>query len=281
MSTRRRTGWHRWANGVNLGAVIVVVFTAAPLYWLITGSLKSSTSLSASPPQAFPAPLTVSNYRDAFVTYTFGRYILNSVVVAVVSTAVVLVLGVLAGYALARLPIRGKFTIMVTLLMISVFPAIAVVSPLYLLEKRLGWMNSYQGLIVPYVAFNLPFAIWILRNYMLGIPKELEESARVDGASLNRTVWSIILPAARPGIFTAGVFTFTATWTEFLMALTFNSENSFRTIPVGIALFGSQFVVPYGTIFAASVVAIAPIAILVLVFRRSVVSGLTAGAVKG
>jgi multiple sugar transport system permease protein len=116
---------------------------------------------------------------------------------------------------------------------------------------------------------------------MLGIPKEMEETGRIDGAGPLRTVWSIVLPQALPGLFTAGVFTFTACWTEFLMALSFNSVNNFRTIPVGIALFGSQYTVPYGTIFAASVVAVVPIAILVLVFRKSVVSGLTSGAVKG
>jgi multiple sugar transport system permease protein len=165
--------------------------------------------------------------------------------------------------------------------MISVFPEIAVVPPLYLLLHRIGWLNSYQALIVPYTAFNLPFAVWILRNYFLGIPHEMEEAARVDGASTLRTVWSVILPQALPGLFTAGIFTFTACWTEFLMALTFDSSNSYRTIPVGIALFGSPNVIPFGTIFAAATVAIVPIGILVFVFRKWVVSGLTAGAVKG
>jgi multiple sugar transport system permease protein len=176
---------------------------------------------------------------------------------------------------------RGKLPVMVALLMISVFPAIAVIAPLFLLMKDLGWLNSYEALIVPYTAFNLPFAIWILRNYMLGIPKEMEETARIDGAGPLRTLWAIVLPQATPGLFTAGIFTFTACWTEFLMSLSFNSDDNFRTIPVGIALFGAQFTIPYGTIFAASTVAAVPIAILVLVFRKSVVSGLTAGAVKG
>ncbi len=121
---------------------------------------------------------------------------------------------------------RGKFTLMVTLLMISVFPEIAVIAPLYTLLKDLGWLDSYQALIIPYTAFFLPFAIWILRNYMLGIPKEMEETSRIDGAGPIRTVWSIILPMALPGVFTAAIFTFTACWTEFLMALTFNIANT-------------------------------------------------------
>ncbi len=164
----------------------------------------------------------------------------------------------MAGYALGRLPMRGKFTLMVTLLMISLFPEIAVIAPLYTLLKDLGWLDSYQALIIPYMAFFLPFAIWIMRNYMLGIPKEMEETARIDGAGPIRTVWSIILPMALPGVFTAGIFTFTACWTEFLMALTFNIANNYKTIPVGIATFGSAQYVPYGTIFAASVVAVVP-----------------------
>ncbi|MGH3234913.1 MAG: carbohydrate ABC transporter permease, partial [Streptosporangiaceae bacterium] len=234
-----------------------------------------------SPPQYFPHPLTLGNYRDAFGPNDFGIYFRNSLIVTLIATALVLIIGTLAGYALGRLPMRGKFTLMVTLLIISVFPEIAVIAPLYALLKNLGWLNSYQALIIPYTAFNLPFAIWILRNYMLGIPREMEETGRIDGASPLRTLWSIILPMALPGIFTAAIFCFTACWTEFLMALTFDSTNNYRMIPVGIAEFGTVYTVPYGTIFAASVVAVVPIGILVFIFRKFVISGLTSGAVKG
>lgn len=281
MRNRSRRGWRRVFNGVNLATLIVFLFIVIPLYWMITAAFKTPANVGSSPPQYFPDPLSVKNFDVAFTQYTFGRYIVNSVIVAVVATALVLVLGTLAGYAMARLPMRGRLTVMVVLLMISVFPEIAVVVPLYALLRDLGWLNSYQALIIPYTAFFLPFAIWILRNYFLGIPHEMEESARIDGASPLRTIWAVILPQVWPGLFTAGVFTFTACWTEFLMALSFNVDNSYRTIPVGVALFGSQFTVPYGTIFAASVVAVVPIGIIVFIFRRSVVSGLTAGAVKG
>lgn len=281
MRNRSRRGWRRIVNGVNLGALLVALFIAIPLYWMIAAAFKTPENVGASPPQYFPSPLSVKNFATAFTQNTFGQYIVNSVIVAVVATALVLTLGTLAGYALGRLPMRGRFTLLVILLMISVFPEIAVVVPLYAILRDIGWLNSYQALIIPYTAFFLPFAIWILRNYFLAIPREMEESARIDGASPLRTIWSVILPQAWPGLFTAGIFTFTACWTEFIMALSFNVVNSYRTIPVGVALFGSQFVVPYGTIFAASVVAVVPIAILVFIFRRSVVSGLTAGAVKG
>jgi multiple sugar transport system permease protein len=281
MRHQQRQGWHRVFNGINAASLLVVLFIVLPLYWMVASAFKTPANAGASPPQYFPNPVSGANFSAAFSQYTFGQYILNSLIVAVVATALVLTLGSLAGYALGRLPMRGKFPLLVALLMISVFPEIAVVSPLYLLLRDLGWLNSYQALIIPYTAFFLPFAIWILRNYFLAIPHEMEESARIDGASPLRTLWSIIMPQAWPGLFTAGIFTFTACWTEFLMALTFNSVNNYRTIPVGVALFGSQFVVPYGTLFAASVVAVVPIAILVFIFRRSVVSGLTAGAVKG
>ncbi|MDA8025175.1 MAG: carbohydrate ABC transporter permease [Actinomycetota bacterium] len=276
-----RVGWRRYLNGVNFGVVVVILFVMLPIYWLVISSLKQPAALGATPPQFFPNPLSLTNYRDAFSTYGFGVYFRNSVVVTIATTILVLFFGSLAGYGLGRLPMRGKSTILITLLIISLFPGIAVVPPLYLLERTVGILNSYQALIIPYTAFNLPFAIWILRNYFQGIPKEMEETGRIDGASPWRIYWSIVMPQALPGLFTAGVFTFTAAWTEFLMALTFNNSNSFRTIPVGIALFGTPFNIPYGTIFAASVVAVIPIGILVFVFRKSVVSGLTSGSVKG
>lgn len=266
---------------VRLGAALLALFIAAPLYWMVVTSFKSPSAVGVTPPQAFPHPFTWINYRTAFTYFGFQRYLLNSVIVAVASTGAVLILGIGAGYALARLPVRGRMGIMVALLVISVFPEIAIISPLYLLMRVLGWLDSYQGLIVPYTAFNLPFAIWILRNYLLAIPREMEEVAAIDGASALTTLVRVILPQATPGLFTAGVFTFTAAWTEFLMALTINSSTRFRTIPVGIALFGAQFTVPYGNIFAASVVSITPIALMVLLFRKAIVSGLTQGAVKG
>jgi multiple sugar transport system permease protein len=281
MRKRKRTGWHRVINGVNISTLVVVIFIAAPLYWLIASSFKTPGAMGASPPQFFPSPVSGANYSQAFKQYDFGVYFRNSLIVSLVATALVLIFATMAGYALGRLPMRGKFTLMVTLLIISLFPAIAVIAPLYVLLKNVGWLNSFQGLIIPYTAFNLPFAIWIMRNYMLGIPKEMEETGRIDGAGPLRTVWSIVLPMALPGVFTAGIFCFTACWTEFLMALTFNSVNNYKTIPVGIATFGTALEVPYGTIFAASVVAVVPIGILVFIFRRFVISGLTSGAVKG
>ncbi len=271
-------GWRRYFNLATVGSVIIALFVLLPMYWMFASSFKSQRNVSASPPQWFPDPFSTGSYHAAFHD-GFGVFVVNSLVVATCSTVLVLLLGTLAGYALGRLPVRGKYPIMVSLLMISVFPTIAVVPPLYLVMRDVGWLNSYQALIFPYTAFNLPFAIWILRNYFLGISMSMEESARIDGAGPLRTLVSIIVPQVTPGLFTAGMFTFTACWTEFLMALSFDFEK--KTIPVGIASFGAQFTVPYGAYFAASVIAVVPIAALVLIFRKAVVSGLTAGAVKG
>jgi multiple sugar transport system permease protein len=274
MARRRRKNL-----GTNIAAIAIAAFVALPLYWMVASSFKGQADITSS--AALPPHPTTANYGNAFSNYNFGTYLMNSAIVAVATTAIVLALGTFAGYALARLPMRGKTAIMTALLMISLFPTIAVVAPLYLLLRDIGWLNSYQGLVLSYTALMLPFAIWILRNFFLGIPKAMEESARVDGAGPVRTVLQVILPQALPGLFTAGVFTFVAAWTEFIIALTLNNSDRYRTVAVGIALFGGQYTTPYGTIFAASAVAMLPIAILVLVFRRAVVSGLTAGAVKG
>lgn len=275
----KKTTAGKWGLAVATG--VIILFVMAPIYWLVATSFKTTGGVAHQPPQLFPNPISTENYNQAFSQYGFGTYIVNSLIVAIAATILVLAFGTLAGYALGRLPMRGKLPLLVALLMISVFPGIALIAPLYLLMRDINWLNSYQALIVPYTALNLPFAIWILRNYFMGVPKEMEETARIDGAGPLRTVWSVVLPMALPGLFTAGIFAFTACWTEFLMALSFNSANAFRTIPVGIALFGTPHVTPYGIIFAAATVAVVPIAILVLIFRKSVVSGLTSGAVKG
>ncbi|MBZ6106567.1 carbohydrate ABC transporter permease [Streptomyces olivaceus] len=276
-----RTGVRRYVNVVNLGGLLIAGCATLPLVWMASASFKGPGEISATPPSLLPEDPTLGNYETAFVRNGIGHYFLNSVVVACVSTVLILSLAFFAGYALARLPLRGRGAVMTALLMLSVFPPIALLVPLFLMERQAGLLNSYPGLIVPYVALNLPFAIWIMRNYLSGIPGELEEAAVVDGAGPLRTAVTVILPLARPGLFTAGVFAFTATWSEFLLALTFNGSDDRRTVSVGIALFTSQYQVPYGVIFAGAMVATVPIAVLVLVFRRSVVSGMTTGAVKG
>lgn len=267
-----------------IGYVVLILFLLiilAPFYWMFITSFKQPTSIAAYPPSLFPHHWTFANYTQSFERFGFGVYLKNSVIVAITSTFLVLVFSSLAGFTLSQLPVRGKVPIMVGLLVISMFPPIAIISPLYTFMRDLNWLNTYQALIIPYTAFNLPFSIWILRNYFLQVPKALMEAAKVDGAAPLTSFWRIYLPLTTPGLFTAAVFTFVATWTEFFMALVFNSSNTMRTIPVGIALFSGEYTVPYGNIFAASVVSVVPIILLVIIFRKWIVSGLTAGAVKG
>ncbi|MHB1652647.1 MAG: carbohydrate ABC transporter permease [Desulfitobacteriaceae bacterium] len=261
--------------------VFFLVLILLPFYWMVVTSFKPDVEISSYPPTLIPQHWTLSHYREAFEQFGFAVYIRNSIIVAIVSTVLVLAFASMAGFAIARLPVRGKRGLMISFLMISMFPAIAIVSPLYMLLRDLHWLNSYQALIIPYTAFHLPFAIWILRNYFLEVPKALLEAARLDGASVFQIFSRIFLPLTLPGLFTAAIFTFVATWTEFFMAFVFNQSNSMRTIPVGIALFSGQYNVPYGTIFAGSLVSVLPIVILAVIFRKWIVSGLTQGAVKG
>lgn len=274
----------RTRGQVITGYVVLILFLVLillPFYWMFITSFKPPMSISEYPPTLWPHQWTLSHYSAAFNKYHFGGYIKNSVIVACTSTFLVLLFASMAGFAVARLPLKGKTPSMVLLLVISMFPPIAIISPLYMLLRDLNWLDTYQALIIPYTAFNLPFAIWILRNYFLQVPGALFEAAKVDGASVFQTYYRIFLPVTTPGLFTAAVFTFVATWTEFFMALVFNPSDSMRTIPVGIALFSGQYNVPYGTIFAGSVVSVVPIIILVIIFRKWIVSGLMAGAVKG
>jgi trehalose/maltose transport system permease protein len=265
----------------NVAGIGIGVLFFLPVLWLALNAFKPVSELGAFPPQILPVPATLSNFTTAFGPDNFGRFLLNSVIVGLASTVIAVCLGLPAAYALSRTSMRGRTKILTGLLIISVFPVIVTIPPLYVALRTLGWLNSYQALILPYVAFNLPLAIWTMRNSLLPISPEMEEAAEVDGASISRTILQVIVPQALPGIFVAAVLTFVACWQEFLMALSFNSNGAFETAPVGIALFGGTFQLPYGTIFAASLVALLPIFFLVLALRRWVVDGLSTGSVKG
>ncbi len=280
MRTRRRLR-HPLRRAIVSGAALLVgVLFMLPILWLVIASITPGGQMGSFPPALFPADPTFANYAEAFDRFNFGGFFLNSVIIATVSTAFVMILGAPAAYALARTKSRGRMGVLVALLIVSIFPVVAVLTPLYTAFSVLGWLNSYQALIVPYTALNLPFGIWVMRNSFLAIPREMEEAARIDGASELRTMWSVILPQTVPGLFVAAVLTFVACWQEFLLALSFNSNAQFQTAPVGIALFGGSFIQPYGTIFAASVVALLPIAVVVIALRRWVVGGIGQGAVK-
>src|ERR671933_545789 len=271
-----KTPWWLW-----VAVAVIVVFCLFPFYWLINISLKTGGDLTNG--SVYPHHPTLKNYDSIFRNGDFTRALLNSAVVSLVTTTLALMVGAFCAYALARLRFRGKFVILGLVLAITTFPGIAIAAPLFRLWSDIGIYNTWIGLIIPYLTFALPLAIYILVSFFKEIPKDLEEAALVDGATHFQAFRKVVVPLAAPGLATAGILTFIFAWNEFLFAITLTSSSSARTVPAAIAFFtGSvQFEIPLGTISAASVVISIPLIFLVLFFQKRIVAGLTAGAVKG
>ena len=267
----------RW--GV-VALALLVLATAFPFYWAIVSSFTPEARLFQRP-SLLPTTLVLDHYRALFQERDFWVPIRNSLVVAGATTLICVTVGGLCAYALARLRFRGKAPLLGLILAVSVFPQISVVSPLYLLLRRLHLINTYPGLILPYLTFAMPLTVWLLVGFFKQLPAELEEAAMVDGASRLRALREVILPLALPGLAATAILTFVYSWNEFLFALSFTLGPERQTVPVAIALFRGQYQVPWGQILAAAIVATAPVAVLVLAFQRRIVQGLTAGAVKG
>lgn len=263
-----------------LGILLLLGWTLFPLYWVAVSSLTPEARLF-QPPALVPPSLTLDHYRALFATRSFWLPIRNSLVVALATTLLSLVLGAPCAYALARLRLRGRGLILGILLAAAMFPQIAVVSPLYLGLRALGLIDTYLGLVLPYLIFALPLTVWLLTAFFRQLPGELEEAALIDGAGRLRAFREIILPLSAPGLATTAVLILIYCWNEFLFALSFTLGPERQTVPVAIALFRGQYQVPWGEILAGAVVATAPVVLLIFVFQRRVVRGLTAGAVKG
>jgi ABC-type glycerol-3-phosphate transport system permease component len=260
--------------------VVMLVPIAFPLYWALVASLTPEAALF-SEPSLWPRNPLLDHYRALFATRDFLTPIRNSLVVAGATTLFCVTVGALAAYALARLEFRGKALILGFILAVSMFPQISIVSPLYLLLREMRLINTYPGLILPYMTFAMPLTVWLLVGYFRQLPKDLEEAALVDGASRLKAFTTIIIPLAMPGLATTAILAFIYCWNEFLFALSFTLGPDRQTVPVAIALFRGEYQVPWGEILAASVLATAPVAAIVLLFQRRIVQGLTSGAVKG
>jgi trehalose/maltose transport system permease protein len=258
----------------------IILYTVFPFYWAIVSSLKPPSELFTV--DFFP-PLNLDNYVGVFQGQPFARNILNSIVVAVCTVALSLALAVAASYALGRIRFKGRTILLFTVLGVSMFPQIAVLSGMFELVRALGIYNTWWALILSYMIFTLPFTVWVLTTFMRELPKELEEAALVDGAKPLTIVVKVFMPLMWPALATTGLLAFIAAWNEFLFALTFTLSTEMRTVPVAIALISgaSTYELPWGNIMAASVIVTVPLIVLVLVFQRRIVSGLTAGAVKG
>lgn len=260
--------------------VLIAAFCLGPFVWQLLTSLKPTEELIQLPP-ILPSRATVENYVNVFEGRPFERIILNSAVVAISTTTLALLIGSLAGYALAALKIRGKKLTLALILSISMFPPIATVSPLFIIIHALGIRDTYLALIVPYAAFALPLTIWIVTNFFREIPADLLDASRIDGCTPIQTFIRVYLPLALPGLATAGILVFIFSWNEFLYALTFTTTARAQTIPVGIALFPGVHEIPWGDIAAATIIVTVPLVLMVFAFQRRIVSGLTAGSVKG
>jgi len=266
--------------GFALLIAAILAVAIFPFYHAVISSFRSGSELFEPALTAMPR---VGNYAAVFAEQPFERNILNSVVVATAVVTLSLGLGVLASWALARVSFRGRGLLLLSILAVSMFPQVAVLSGMFELIRFLGIYNSLPGLVLANMMLTLPFTVWVLTTFMRELPKELEEAAFVDGATPLQVVWHVFLPLLAPAMAATGLLAFIVAWNEFLFALTFTLSNEQRTVPVAIALMtgASQYELPWGNIMAASVIVTVPQVLLVLVFQRRIVAGLTAGAVKG
>ncbi|TIX87359.1 carbohydrate ABC transporter permease [Rhizobium sp. P44RR-XXIV] len=259
--------------------IVVVFYTVFPFYWAIVSSFKSGSALFSV--DFFPA-IDLTNYRDLLTNGNFLRNILNSAIVAVSVVTLSLIFAITSAYALGKLKFRGRGVVLAGILGASMFPQIVVLSGLFGTIRWLGLYNSLGSLVLSYMIFSLPFTVWVMTSFIRQIPAELEDAARMDGCSTWAMIWQIYFPLLAPALASTGLLAFIASWNEFLFALTFTLSDTVRTVPVGLGLISgsSRFELPFGTIMAASVIVTVPLILLVLIFQRRIVSGLTAGAVK-
>ncbi|MBB3164159.1 MULTISPECIES: carbohydrate ABC transporter permease [Rhizobium] len=260
---------------------IIVIIAVFPFYYAILTSLKTGTALFKV--DYWPTSISFGNYTSVMGQGGFVRSLANSAMIACVVVSASLLLSITASFALARVHFRGRALLMLTILSVSMFPQIAVLAGLFELIRWIGIFNTPFALIFSYMIFTLPFTVWVLTTFMRELPIEIEEAAIVDGASPWVIITQVFMPLMWPALVTTGLLAFITAWNEFLFALTFTSSDTQRTVPVAIALLSgnSAFEIPWGNIMAASVIVTVPVVVLVLIFQRRIISGLTAGGVKG
>jgi multiple sugar transport system permease protein len=269
----------------SIAIVLVLIFALVPVVWLISLSLKPPEAITDQ--RFIPSEISFDNYKSLFEggisDSPFIKPLINSIAIALITTVIAITLAAFAAYAIARLEFPGKRVILAGALAIAMFPAISTVGPLFDMWRALGLYDTYPGLIIPYLTFSLPLAIYVLVAFFREIPWELEQAAQVDGATPFQAFSKVIVPLAAPGVFTAAILVFIFAWNDFLFAISLTSSDASRTVPAALAFFTgeSSFTQPTGSIAAAAVVVTVPIIVFVLFFQRRIVSGLTAGAVKG
>ncbi|MFW8596304.1 carbohydrate ABC transporter permease [Cribrihabitans neustonicus] len=270
-----------WNVMFYIGVALIVLTAVFPFYYAVMSSFETGTAIFS--PNILPEAFSLANYEYVLGQSSFLRSVLNSVFIASVTVGFALLLAVTASYALARVRFRGRGLLLMTILGVSMFPQIAVLSGLYELVNWLGLYNRPWALVLSYTIFTLPFTVWVLTTFMRDLPVEIEEAAIVDGASPWVIITKVFMPLLWPALVTTGLLAFIGAWNEFLFALTFTISETQRTVPVAIALLSGASVqeIPWGPIMAASVIVTVPLIVLVLIFQRKIVAGLTAGGVKG
>jgi multiple sugar transport system permease protein len=264
-----------------IAAIIVAANGFFPALWILFTSLKTEGELMRYPISYWPHDATLDNYVRAFADQPLLLFIWNSAVVATASTAICVVVSALAAYALTRLRLPHRNLILQAILAVAMFPLIALMVPLFQTMRSLGLLNTYFALILPYIVLSMPVCTLVMASFFQDIPADLENAAMIDGCTRIEALWRVVIPLAGPGVFTAAILAFVNAWDEFLLALTLNSRQAMRTLPVGITLYQGEFAFPWPLISAALIVAIVPVAILIAAFQERVVGGLTAGGVKG
>lgn len=264
-----------------VGIAVIIIYCLAPFYWMLVSALRRPNDQFQITP--IPAPISGQNFIDAFnPSNNFGIALLNSIIVAGTVTILTLLIGTFAAYALARLDFRFKNISLGIIIACSMFPGIAMVIPLFKLFTNIGWIDSYQALIIPALSFGLPLAVWNLTAFFRQMPAELEEAAMIDGCTQGQAFRKVIIPIAAPGVFTTAIIVFVAAWNEYIIALNMTTKASYRTATVAVTFFTGTTGrdIPFGSIMAAGVILTVPLLIMVLIFQRRIVAGLTAGGVK-
>ena len=291
-AARADAGASRSSTGKIVGRLIfylllalILLYTLIPFYWAIRSAFMPTDQLTATPVKYFPSSPTLSNFSDVLASGQFRAALRNSAIVSISVTVLALIVGAFAAYALGRFKFKGRTPVLYLILSMTMFPQIAILGSLFQMVNQFGLYNRLGSLVLTYLVFTLPFTVWVLTSFFRQLPASLEEAAYVDGATPFQTFYKVLLPLAGPGLVTTGLLAFIGAWNEFLFAVSFTQTPEHRTVPPAIANFagvtGSGFEVPWGSIMAATVIVTVPIVILVLIFQRKILAGLTAGAVKG
>jgi multiple sugar transport system permease protein len=266
-----------------VGFVLIMIWCLLPVAWILSLSLKPEAEVTAGSPQFLPKDATLDNYSAIFDNDDFTRALINSFGISLIATVLSVIFATLAAYAIARLEFKGKRLVLSMALAIAMFPVVSLVGPLFDMWRTFGLFNTWPGLIIPYMTFTLPLAIWTLSAFFREIPWEMEQAAQVDGATSWQAFRKVIVPLAAPGVFTAAILTFFFAWNEFVLAISLTSTTGSRTVPAQMSFFvgPDPFNPPYSLLATASVIVTIPVLVIVLLFQRKIVAGLTSGAVKG